>query len=98
MRLKVAFTLACTFLAAVAGSASAGHLGACGYPDRGSGLEQCCFPCVQYRVCYQTVCEDQPFTCYRPVYQTVMTTQRYTTCRAVYEQHCRTERYTVCRP
>ena len=82
-------------LGALASPAEAAHCGACAYPVQAALPEQCCLPAVRYRVCYQTVLEDQTRTCYRPVYRTVMKECRYTTYRPVYEQCCRDECYTV---
>src|SRR6185436_20666324 len=80
MRLKVASALLGALLGlGVCGNAvRASHCGACAYPAHCCTPEQCCLPTVRYKVCYQTVVEEQSRTCYRPVYRTVMRECRYT--------------------
>ena len=91
MKWKVAYPLVAALvgLGAWASPAAASHCGACAYPVQMGCAEQCNLPAVRYRVCYQTVVEDQKQICYRPVYRTVMKECRYTTYRPVYEQHVR---------
>ena len=100
MRLKFAFALAAALAGWMASAkpAQASHCGACAFPEQTLGAEQCCVPQVRYRVCYQTIVEDQTQTCYRQVFHTVMKECRSTSWSPVYEQCYRTVNYTVQRP
>src|SRR5262249_31558511 len=100
MRRNVALALAAALAGWMASAtpAEASHCGACGFPAQTICAEQCQMPEVRYRVCYQTVVEEQRRVCYRPVYRTVMKECRSPSWRPVYEQHVRTEKYTVQKP
>src|SRR5262249_52402751 len=100
MRLTIASLLAALawLLAGPGQTAHAGrHCGACTYPSECICKEQCCQPTVRYKVCYQTVVEEQQQVCYRPIYRTVMKECRYTIYKPCYETHYRDCKYTVCK-
>src|SRR5262245_8457675 len=98
MRLTTSLFLAVLGIAFTCDTARATHCGACRFPRAMHSAHQVCMPQVQYKVCYQTVCEDRVCVKYRPVYQTTMKECRYTTYEPVYERHIREHRYTVCKP
>src|SRR3954447_23333277 len=99
MRSLVAISLVAAFVgAALASPARAGHCGACNYPVAAAHPEPCEVASPRYRICYQTVFEDQVRTCYRPVQRTTMKECRTTVMKPVYEQQCRDHTYTTCRP
>src|SRR3954454_5034898 len=89
MRHNVALALAAALAGWMASAtpAEAPHCGACAFPAQNICAEQCRLPEVRYRVCYQTVVEEQTQVCHRPVYRTVLKECRSTSYRPVYEQH-----------